>query len=307
MINKTDYLLLNNTFKHALTYSFENLGFYSNFNNMILTMAFCLKNRLRFRVFCKDNDLFAPKGWETLFLPMEFETKNPFFAHFNFRKKLFLGSGLNEWIHMAVNSLYPLLTGNNLVNAAYPDNRTFWFLKEHFEIPELGFSGGLRELCRELVKVTYVFNDEIQSRIDSYVNSIELPEHNVSLHIRRGDKDTERELLPVNLYIEHASHHSDIRDAFVLTDDYTVIEELRATYPDWQFYTLTQPTERGYNYKADKGGQRESWLKLFAAIELMSKSDLFVGTVSTNPGMFLGMVMPPEHVEYLDSQEWILL
>lgn len=306
-MNRENYIRLNNSFKHALTYSYENLGFYSNFNNMILTMAFCLKNRLRFRVFCKDNDLFAPRGWETLFLPMEFETKNPFFAHFNFRKKMLLGSGLNEWIHMAINSLYPLLTGNNLVNAAYPDNRTFWFLKEHFEIPELGFSGSLRELCHELVKITYVFNEDIRIKIDSYKSSINLPERYISMQIRRGDKDTERELLPTQLYIDRASQLSSIRNAFILTDDYTVIEELNSVYPEWNFYTLTKPTERGYHYNAVVGDGNEEWIKLFAAMEIMAHSELFVGTVSANPGMFLGMVIPPNKTSYLDFSEWVLI
>ena len=182
---------------------------------------------------------------------MDFETKNPFFAHFNFRKKLFLGTGLSEWIHMAVNSLYPLLTGNNLVNTAFPDNRTFWFLKEHFEIPEFGFSGGLRELCRELVKITYVFNDEVSNEIKSFHRSLTLPERYISIHIRRGDKDTERDLLPVSSYMKEANQRTEIRNAFILTDDYSVIEELNSQYPQWSFYTLTKPTERGYQYQSD--------------------------------------------------------
>lgn len=174
-MNRQDYIRLNNSFGHAVTFTWERLGFYSNFNNMVLTMAYCLKHRLRFRLYCKDYELLSNTGWEDMFLPLDCETKNSFFAHFNFRRKLVENNSLNDRLHLLVNSLYPILTGNNLANAVFAESRTCWFLKETFDIPELGFKGGLRELCRELVGVAYQFNDSYRNRIDDYKKKAVLP------------------------------------------------------------------------------------------------------------------------------------
>lgn len=306
-MNRDLYIKLNNSFKHSLTYSFENLGFYSNFNNMILTMAFCLKNRLRFRVYCKNNNIFSPVGWERLFLPMDFETKNPFFAHFNYRKTIVNNNSLNERVHDFINKLYPIITGNNLINSAFTETRTFWFHLEQFKIEELEFNGGLQELCHELINITYNFNEDIKKRILSYTQTINIPEKYISMQIRRGDKDTERKLLPISSYMDKAISSTKLRDAFILTDDYAVIEQLSKNYPCWNFYTLTTPSERGYYYNKDNVKMEELWIKLFASMEIMRKSDLFIGTISANPGMFMGMAMKKDCSIFVDSNNWIIL
>lgn len=105
--------------------------------------------------------------------------------------------------------------------------------------------------------------------------------------------------------MEAAAKATELRDAFILTDDYRVIETLRRDYPDWTFHTLTRPDERGFVYKQAITDNTENWIKLFAAMELITQSQLFVGTVSSNPGMFAGMLM--DNFIYLDAPMWLLM
>ena len=41
-------------------------------------------------------------------------------------------------------------------------------------------------------------------------------------------------------------------------------------------------------------------------IEIIKKSDLFIGTYSTNIGMFLGLSMPANKIYALDYENWVV-
>lgn len=209
---------------------------------------------------------------------------------------------------MFFHDVYQQLTHDYLMDNAFMESRTFWFANEHYCIPELGVDGDLRDLCKVLINIVYQFNADFLARIDAVKNTIDLPKEYVGLHIRRGDKIIERAFNDINDYIKKAMEVTDIRHAFVATDDYAVIEELRVRYKEWSFYTLTQPDERGFVYTPNTTADFDKNLvKMFAFMDILAKSTHFVGTVSSNPGMFLGMWMDRERVHYVDSSEWIIL
>ncbi len=45
-------------------------------------------------------------------------------------------------------------------------------------------------------------------------------------------------------------------------------------------------------------------IKLFSSIEIIRKSELFIGTYTTNVGLFLGMIMPYHKVISVQKKEW---
>ena len=83
--------------------------------------------------------------------------------------------------------------------------------------------------------------------------------------------------------------NAGLQNIFVLTDDYSVIKELRATLPESNIYTFCGEDEEGYVHSAffgqNKSHVRDSHLRLFASIDILSESELFIGTFSSNPGM----------------------
>lgn len=305
---KNIYQELNKSYKHTLTYTFEKSGFYSTFNNMILTMALCLKYKIRFRIYSKSYAYFQGIGWNRFFEPIIPETNNPFFKRFNLRTNLVCESNFRGRVNLWMHHLYQLITNNNLVDSAFYESRTFWFSKEHFTIEEMGIDGDLRNLCHELTKITYRFNKTYQEKISNLEATLQLPHDYIGFHIRLGDKKKEREPIPIENYIRMAESLSPIRNAFVFTDDYSAIELIEDKFRNWNIYTLTKQTDRGYDFNATYNSESDSnMVKMFTSMDLLSKSQLFIGTVSANPGMFLGMFMDRDRVYYIDSQDWIIL
>ena len=49
---------------------------------------------------------------------------------------------------------------------------------------------------------------------------------------------------------------------------------------------------------------RKDMIKLFASMEILRKSNYFVGTYSANPGMFLGMCMEKDKTFGVDLDKW---
>jgi hypothetical protein len=120
-----------------------------------------------------------------------------------------------------------------------------------------------------------------------------LPDKYLSCHIRRGDKITESKLLPLSDYINIIKQYDNIRDVFVLTDDYRVIQQLQNEYVQWKWHTLCQESEKGYSNsqftKTNKSIKTNALLNLFASIEIIDKSTLFIGTKTSNPSTFMSI------------------
>lgn len=312
MFDKEKYLRLNKSYKPLYTYCYTHrgTGFYSNFNNMILTMAYCLTHHVKYRLYTRGYNLFKGKGWDEIFEPILPETTFIFHRYFNGKSDYCGEMDFKNRLIQFMQYSYELLTGRFLTYSCFEASRSFWFYKGRYTIKELGFDGDLRSLCKELIEMTYCFNDDYKRKINEITNSINIPDKYIGMHIRRGDKDTERELYELSSYFNLAESLSKCRNVFVLTDDYTVIERIRDNYPSWSVTTLTFPYERGFELESStKDAERadRELIKVFASLEIITKSLHFIGTVSTNPGMFLGMRMDPQKVHYIDSDKWIIL
>jgi hypothetical protein len=83
---------------------------------------------------------------------------------------------------------------------------------------------------------------------------------------------------------------------------------LKVSYPAWHFYTLCQINERGYYnsefQEMNVQEKRKSHIRLFSSMVVLEKACDFIGTFSSNPGMFLGMRMLPENCHGIDFDEW---
>lgn len=306
---RKSYLELNNSFKPTLTYTFKRGGFYSAFNNMILSMAYCLKNHIKFRIHSKCYVYFQNKGWNKVFLPFIPESNNKFFNYVN-KDYPPIQYSYKQRIRTILHHSYEMITGNNLMDSVFWQARTYWFAREKFDIPELGLSGDLHDICKYLIEITYQFNEEYTNKIQELIHTIQLPPSYIGMHIRRGDKILEREFKDIDTYFKIASSISDIKDVFILTDDYKVITDIKERYKNWNIYTLTFPYEHGFSLKQSTSNPEtmdREMVKVIASLEVLKSSEAFIGTVSTNPGMFLGMIMDTDKVHYIDSTDWVIL
>lgn len=302
---RTQYRVLNDGYSKKLYFHLGvNAGFFSEYNHMLLAMLYCLEHRIQFVLYSADANFRVDKGWDDFFLPFCPETDDEFHHANNFRwLKIYQPRRkLRIFLRKKARGI-DLLTHD--VWRKFKNER---FAKRHFFIPELGIDGGLLDATRVLHSMVWRYNEKTRAAVDARIALVGLPEQYLGLHIRGGDKVIEHEIFDASVYMRTASSLGATRNAFVLTDDYSVFERLVAQYPDWAFYTTCSPSERGYFHeeyqKLDAQAKAEQLLNLFAAMDLLAGAEHFIGTFSSNPGMNLGLRMPAERVHGVDYDTW---
>ena len=298
------YAELNNSFpKKKIIYRLGvEAGFFSEYNNMILAMLYCLKNKIHFVLYSKDANFRYEQGWADYFIPF---CKEDFFPYQRHNPRVAVPS--KRYDPRVI--LHHILRHNTFLTFELWNsfhNRTME--TQHFCIPELGIDGGLQEACKILTHLTWQYNENTKKVIEECVTSLNLPEKYIGFHIRAGDKTSEADLWNNLNYVEKAQKYSDLRTVFISTDDYQIIESFQDQFKDWNVYTLCGKEEKGYFHqdflKKDRNDVREDRIRLFASMDILSRSELFVGTFSSNIGMFLGMRMDPTKAYGVDLEKW---
>lgn len=300
------YNKLNKSFHKKYVFNFGSEGgFYSEFNNMVFGMIYCLKYQYQFVLYSGNSQFKTNKGWDDFFVPFCPSVDTLFHKRFNKRitaRKL-KPKHYPEW--------YAFKLFNKDTYLTYQLFHQFFnkdFEQEQFDFPELDLKGSLRDVARGIVEMIYRFNEATQAGINDIIAKLKLPAKYVSVNIRRGDKDTEFNYVSASGYLQKLGELSNIKDVFVLTDDYRVIEDLQKEYSAFTFYTLVKPDERGYVHhdfiKQDEDRKKNDMIKLFASMEIMRRSELVVGTFTVNPGTFLGMTMPEDKFISVQKKSW---
>lgn len=306
----TDYRQTNESFEKQLVFHLgARSGFFSEYNNMILCMIYCLQNGIQFQLYSRDLSLGFRHGWPDYFEPFCPESSNLLHKLFNDR---FARPTPQFKLRKAFGPLVKTLSGcDYLTYELWEQFRAFSGLTEDFQLPVSSFqfqSRSLRDACRELVAMTWRFKPGIEQEIHNEGLKADLPENYLAVHIRAGDKIKEYEGRPLAAYMDKLQSVSDLRDVLVMTDDYRIFEQLCADYPDWNFQTLETSKQQGYQHRKNKrkslAEKRTGTIQFFAGIELAANAKHFVGTFSSNVGKYLGMRMAPEHCHGVDVDEW---
>lgn len=310
MIN--NYKKLNSSFNKKLIFNFGyEAGFYSELNNMILAIIYCLENQIEFKIYSKDAKFSTKEGWNDFFLPFCDESINIFHKYFNKRRHLDIENMKNSIFKRIMISMFKFISPNTyLTSDFWQEFHSRKMEEKRYTFPTLGvINEDLQTTSKAIINIVYRFNLKTETQIKNLIDSINLPDQYVGFHIRRGDKILESNEFPNHLYIRKSIQICDAyRNAFVLTDDYSVIKELKDTFNDWNLYTLTNPKEKGYEFSKyiskPVDDIRIDMIKLFASMEILRKSNYFVGTYSANPGMFLGMCMEKGKTFGVDLDKW---
>jgi hypothetical protein len=286
-------------------------GFFSEFNNMVLSILYCLESNITFSIYSKDANFGYDKGWQDYFLPFCDEYGNQLHSLFNRRPNpRFKMKALSQiydsicWIFRKINP--SVLTTADLWNEIRRPP-----LDKKYTIKELGIDGDLLQACNKIIELIWKYQPDVERKINDMRCSLNINTPYFGFHIRGGDKFIEADLIKPSDYVEKAKRiSSDIKTAFVLTDDYRVIKDLTELYTDWTFHTFCAPTERGYFHKdfqkSSKEFKRDSHIKLFASMDVLADAEQFIGTFSSNPGMYLGMRMPKGKAVSLDVENWCI-
>jgi len=311
------YNKLNASFKKRLVFRLGvDSGFFSEYNNMVLAMLYCLKHHIRFELYSDHAHFALRDGWNDFFFPFGAVDTHRINKDYNLRPYVIEASkeaSLQKILKYSyIVAAYKLLFGiDYLTQDLWQFHRARTFEQATFTIPELGLQQTpLLVATQQVIKAFWRYNVQSASVVASFTESVHLPAEYISLHVRAGDKFTETKMYDFGEYMEPAARFSSNKEAFILTDDYTVIEQLQQQYPEWQFYTLCEPAERGYFHrdfvKQDRQFKYMQHLKLFANMDICASSTKFIGTYSSNPGMYIGMRIGPERCYCLDFDEWLI-
>lgn len=299
------YRRMNESFQRKLIHHFgTGNGFYSELNSLLFSTLFCLQNRLRLEIYSKDAPFTFGNGWNEYFESFCPDFKNDFIG------KRISRDYINNHKNNHICYMYKVLTKNDILNDIYWYCRSGWFEHAHFEIPELGINGDIRQAMKVLIPIVYRFNEKYTHILNTFINNLDLPQRYISLHVRAGDKITERNLITPQRYLEKAKTFSDCHNIFVATDDYRIFEQLKDDNPDYTFYTSTSPEDRGNDteklFVSSNDIIRNNLIEMFASVEVFLHSELFVGTYSSNPGLFVGMLID-ERMIGMDYDKWLIL
>jgi hypothetical protein len=297
------YNTLNNSFKRTLVFhAGASAGFFSEYNCMILAILYCLKNKIRFVLYSKDANFGYKDGWTDFFEPFCEQTTCIIHKHLNVRMfKIRYKHGLVKWrlkgiFLQNVARMIKIFTSFSYFTQDLWDNFfSVEMLEQEYDIPELDIKGDFVHACNRLVELTWNYNTSTKTEIERIMERCSLPDRYISCHIRRGDKNTEFNHISLEEYIDNIDKY-DISDVYILTDDYTVYETLQKERPEWKCHTLCHKYDTGYNHsvfsKIDDKQKRNRILELFASIEIMNKSTVFIGTKTSNPGIFMSIYNP---------------
>ncbi len=303
-----EYIALNNSFKKKLVFRLgADSGFFSEYNNMVLGMLYCLKHKIRFVLNSNFANFKIEQGYTDFFTPFCEEDSRWIHDYYNYRPHMQQGRR-QAFTAQFLKHLYQV---DYLTQDLWDFFHERVFEKETFAIPELGISGNLLDATQVIINnVVWKYNEEVSQAVTTITAKLKLPENYVGLHIRAGDKFMEGEILSPSLYMTAAMEQSDCRNAFILTDDYAVIRQTKTAFPDWKLYTLCREEEAGFSnaafVKATPAFRKEKMVNLFASMDILASAEKFIGTFSSNPGMFLGMRMGQTKCVGMDLKEWLI-
>ena len=299
------YKELNESYHRKLIHHFgTGNGFYSELNSLLFSTLFCLQNKLRLELYSKDATFTFGNGWTEYFESFCPEFKNDFIG------KRISRDYINNHRDKHICYLYKIFTGNDILNDIYWYCRSGWFEHSHYCIPELGIDGDIRQAMKVIIPIVYRFNSKYNYIINKFIQDLHLPDEYIGLHVRAGDKVTERDLIKPQDYLEKAKNYSDCTNIFIATDDYRIFEQLRDDNPDYTFYTSTSPEDMGNDtdifFASSPENIKRNLVEMFASINLFLNSKLFIGTYSSNPGLFVGM-LNDERMVGMDYDKWLIL
>ncbi|WP_212004995.1 hypothetical protein [Chitinophaga sp. HK235] len=297
-----DYSDLNKGFDTLIFRLGSSAGLFSEFNNMILAMVYCLEKNIQFQLYSK-NASYSEDGWLDFFEPFTDHHNDSFNDKFNHRP--YVIALPKESIFK---SFFDIPRKKKILRTqhVWKKIRKYKYARK-INIP--AFKGTLVEMSACIIHNIWKYNQKTQDKIDALLSSITIPEEYIAVHIRRGDKDTEAPHTELDAYFKkieglELSH----LPVFLATDDSLIIEEVQKKFPLKKIFYLPYKRNTGFfmeefrQLSEDK--KYEEVVQLLAEIEIMKKSTAFIGTYSSNIGMFLSMARQDEMTFGIDYAHW---
>jgi Alpha-(1,6)-fucosyltransferase N- and catalytic domains len=283
------YQDINRSFQRICLYRVgaSGAGFFSEYNNFLLAMLYCLHHRIQFRLAAAGADFAIHPGFTEYFVP-DFPLEEHSYDALNNRPGL-----LSPEERSAAEEVKVAQGISYFTQDLFDDFRSAQFARTTFDIPALGIRGDLLAAASVVLGHIWELRPSVRQAVEAKIAGLALPAEYVGFHIRRGDKASETPPVATEDYFEAAAEHTDVRAAVIATDDYRAVREAREGFPDWTIYTLCDEAARGHDQQRFDAQSRaaiyDDFVTLLADTELLFAAGTAFVTYTANMGMFLGM------------------
>ena len=281
-MNSRDYFNQDQTGRPIYCHQFGiGNGMSAELISLVLKYSRCRRHKIRFFLQKHSNPQgFAiQKGWEDYFLPT--------FKQIDLGPLGFLNRPMFPFNRLP---LLRVIAGTLLRKVTSAD---------YFMFDDLNKVGGGSNIEQEasdtwddmsaLIQKLMQFNKKTESEISSLVSKLELNEAYISVHIRRGDKINESQLVPVQNYVDTITSLNEKFPStiFVATDDVQSFEELRSALGSkYQCVYLERSDQSGHNQRTfnslDNNTRRRMTIEFLADLKIIFSSTLFIGSSTSN-------------------------
>jgi hypothetical protein len=239
MMNYFDssYTEINSSFELKLVYRLgSDSGFFSEINNMVLAMIYCIENNIQFQLYSKKGS-YSADTWLDYFRPFTIHKEELFHYAFNHRPYIYplpetfiieeLLEKRNKEKVLLTQHVWPFINDDKVYNVNKTINNSI-------------INGNLLEVAQVVIKSIWHYNEKTSNDISSSLKELKLPAEYDALHIRRGDKITETKNSDIKEYFERLDSiiGKNQIPIFIATDDYSVIIEAKTKYPKKKYFTL---------------------------------------------------------------------
>ncbi|SEG51325.1 hypothetical protein [Flavobacterium urumqiense] len=295
------YKKTNNSIKRSeLIYPLTNRGFFSELNNLALAALYCIDNKIKLRLY---SGKWVSGKWEDYFNPIFEEYKGiiPIPHDIFVRKRI-------ESFYMIYHKHYK--KRKILQDDIWSDMRRKSFINKHFFYPELGINGDIFEAKKQIFDIILDYNHDTTKEIFS-LNETDLKfvKESCGIHVRRGDKvkgnNNEAESFDIEFYINKSQEFKpEIKKFTICTDDNEVLESFKKKFPEFNYLSFCPSTRFGYFQKeynnAKKHEKRTEVINILKDAYLLSSSEMFVGTYSSNISRFVTLIRNNKDCHSLD-------
>ncbi len=285
---RKEYIKLNESFKKQLIYPLTNRGFFSEINNLSLAVLYCLDNKINFKISTRN---WVSGKWIDYFNPTfkEYNGLIPIPSHsvFDIKSSEKLYYNYHKYVKNRV----------IVQDGIWDKMRSPSFTGKNFYFPDLNINGGIFQAKQQVMELILDYNQNTINNSFNIAEDINFISSSAGIHVRRGDKvdgtNKEADIFKIQSYVKKAKAiDPDINKFTICTDDYSVVEEFKSNYPEYDFLTYCPESKKGYSQKAYNNLKSISLINKegFSVIKdvyLLTKSKIFIGANSSSISRFV--------------------
>ena len=283
--------------KPKMIWELTDRGFGSELNNLLYAINYCQEKNMSLRFLSNKWNTKIEKGWVDFFKQIPesiFLSNYTNLTSYSILRIFFSLSDLRLNVEQKeIHFLKLFITNIGLKIFNFSKQKKYLFIHDYFKVvyefnkDEFENDKNIfKKKMNTILKSIWNLNQKTINKINENKSMFNLSKY-VVLHIRRGDKITTSEdlLYSYDKYIKKIDS-KNIQCVFVMSDDYTVYEDLVENYPKFNFYTLIDENQRGHFQSSFNNlsinEKEKNAINLFTEIEIAKKADFFVGSKNSN-------------------------